>query len=211
MIKYDDGISIEHVMASGTIPEFYDYVPVAIQSTVQQKDQDANCIPEKSSKNRIHYFWDGGILSNTPFRELLQAHQDYWKNTVEENISFIPDLEVYLINLHPSKMNIDMIPQDYDGIKDRHNDIKYGDRNSHYDQKMADLVTDYIDLIQNLKCLAINHFSNKDESNKFQKDFEDLLRTTEGKSKGNTSEHIKYKDLIDGRFELSKVVRIELY
>ena len=159
--------------------------------------------------NRIHYFWDGGILSNTPFRELLQAHQDYWKNTVEENISFIPDLEVYLINLHPSKMNIDMIPQDYDGIKDRHNDIKYGDRNSHYDQKMADLVTDYIDLIQNLKCLAINHFSNKDESNKFQKDFEELLRTTEGKSKGNTSEHIKYKDLIDGRFKLSKVVRIE--
>ena len=209
MIKYDDGISIEHVMASGTIPEFYDYVPVAIQSTVQQKDQDANCIPEKSSKNKIHYFWDGGILSNTPFRELLQAHQDYWKNTVEENISFIPDLEVYLINLHPSKMNIDMIPQDYDGIKDRHNDIKYGDRNSHYDQKMADLVTDYIDLIQNLKCLAVNHFSNKDESDKFQKDFEDLLGTTEGKSMGNTSEHIKYRDLIEGRFELSKVVRIE--
>ena len=209
VIKYDDGISIEHVMASGTIPEFYDYVPVAIQSTVQQKDQDANCIPEKSSKNKIHYFWDGGILSNTPFRELLQAHQDYWKNTVEENISFIPDLEVYLINLHPSKMNIDMIPQDYDGIKDRHNDIKYGDRNSHYDQKMADLVTDYIDLIQNLKCLAVNHFSNKDESDKFQKDFEDLLGTTEGKSMGNTSEHIKYRDLIEGRFELSKVVRIE--
>jgi predicted acylesterase/phospholipase RssA len=206
VIKYDDGISIEHVMASGTIPEFYDYVPVAIQSTVQQKDQDANCIQEKSSKNKIHYFWDGGILSNTPFRELLQAHQDYWKNRVEENMSFIPDLEVYIINLHPSKMSIDMIPQHYDGIKDRHNDIKYGDRNSHYDQKMAHLVTDYIDLIQDLKCLAVNHFSNRDERDKFQKDFEDLL---EGKSKRNTSEHIKYKDLIKGRFELSKVVRIE--
>ena len=30
-------------------------------------------------------FWDGGVLSNTPLRELIQSHQDYW--TLVENIA----------------------------------------------------------------------------------------------------------------------------
>jgi hypothetical protein len=46
-----DGVSIDHVMASGTFPEFYDYKQIDGRK-----------------------FWDGGLLSNTPFRELLQAH-----------------------------------------------------------------------------------------------------------------------------------------
>jgi hypothetical protein len=195
-------------MASGTIPEFYDYALLPVHITLGQNNQDTKCISDKISKNNRRYFWDGGILNNTPFRELLQAHQDYWRNAVGENTYYIPDLEVYVINLHPSKMKIDMIPHDYDGVKDRHNDIKYGDRNSHYDEKIANLVTDYIDIIQHLKHLAINHIGNKDESDDFQKDFEDLLKA-EAKSKGYTGDHIKYEDLIKGRFELTKVLRIE--
>jgi NTE family protein len=61
VIKYP-GIMINHVMASGTIPEFYDS---------QQID----------GRN----FWDSGILNNTPFRELVQSHQDYWKNVEDED------------------------------------------------------------------------------------------------------------------------------
>ena len=48
-------------------------------------------------------FWDGGVLSNTPLRELIQSHQDYWKSV--ENIDSkgtIPDLEVYIIDVWPS-------------------------------------------------------------------------------------------------------------
>lgn len=73
---------------------------------------------------------------------------------------------------------------------------------------MANLVTDYIDLINHLKCLALNHLDDKEERNKFQNEFEDFL-TTETKSTGNIYEHRKYKDLIKSRFELTKVVRIE--
>lgn len=42
------GINIDHIMASGTVPEFYDYRQI-------------------NGKK----FWDGGLLSNVPFRELL--------------------------------------------------------------------------------------------------------------------------------------------
>jgi NTE family protein len=183
-----DGITIDHVMASGTLPAFYKFRE----------------IPTKGGRK----FCDGGILSNTPFRELLQAHRDYWKKVVGEDKDEIPDLEVYIVNVHPSKQ--DEVPTDLDGIKDRINDITFSDRNSHYEEMVADLVTDYTDLIDKLKELAKNHFENKDESDLFQNEFEHLIKTTETKSGGGgTGERIKYKDLLKGRLKLTKVIRIE--
>lgn len=32
----------------------------------------------KRTENIQRYFWDGGIASNTPLRELIQSHKDYW-------------------------------------------------------------------------------------------------------------------------------------
>ena len=129
---YDgDGITINHVMASGTLPELY-------------KFRD---IPKEGGRK----FCDGGILSNTPFRELLQAHRDYWKKRVpDDDQPKIPDLDVYIINVHPSKQYT--VPaEDRDSVKDRINDITYSDRNSHYDEMVADLATAYTELIYNLK------------------------------------------------------------
>jgi NTE family protein len=189
-LLYDegDGITINHVMASGTLPLFY-------------KLRD---IPNTGGRK----FCDGGILSNTPFRELLQAHRDYWRRVVvSEDNDEIPDLDVYIINVHPSKQGI--VPEDYDGVKERIDDILYSDRNSHYDEMVADLVTDYTDLIDKLKELAKSHFKNKDESDLFQNEFESFLKTTRAKSKGASGEHRKYKDLLKGRFKLTRVMRIE--
>ena len=88
---------------------------------------------DKENKNRIRYFWDGGLLSNTPFRELLRAHEEYWRAVERDNV--IPDLEVYIVNLHPSKIAHTSIPAlDHDGVKARLNDITFCDRNSHYDE-----------------------------------------------------------------------------
>ena len=96
------GITLDHIMASGTLPEFYDYakVPTDIQTENVNSEIHTRC------------FWDGGLLSNTPFRELIQAHEDYWVNV--RHCDKIPDLEVYLVNLHPSK--IETIPIDHDGV-----------------------------------------------------------------------------------------------
>ena len=79
VMRYDGGIGIQHVIASCNVPEFYKY-------------------KEIDGRN----FWDGGVLSNTPFRELLQAHRDYWIDVLEaqdeknndDNGDRIPDLEV---------------------------------------------------------------------------------------------------------------------
>jgi NTE family protein len=184
-----DGITIDHVMASGTIPIFYKFRE----------------IPTKGGRK----FCDGGILSNTPFRELLQAHRDYWKRIVGKDKDEIPDLDVYIVNVHPSKQ--DKVPTDLDGVKDRINDITFMDRNSHYDETVADLVTDYADLINRLKVLAKGYFENKYKKDiVFQNEFERLLKTIEGKTSGDAGEHRKYKeDLLKGRFRLTKVIRIE--
>ena len=86
VIEYNDGIKIQHVMASASLPEFYEYEEIGGRK-----------------------FWDGGILSNTPIRELIQAHKDFWEykmdskeleNSILEEASFnVPDLEIYIVNL----------------------------------------------------------------------------------------------------------------
>ena len=184
-----DGITIDHVMASGTIPIFYKFRE----------------IPKEGGRK----FCDGGILSNTPFRELLQAHRDYWNRVFEDSNDKIPDLDVYIINVHPAKQ--DKVPTDLDGMKDRINDIIFKDRSSHYDEMVADLITDYTDLIDRLKEIAKRYFENIETKDIiFRNEFESLLKTVEGKTSRGAGEHAKNKeDLLKGRFRLTKVIRIE--
>jgi NTE family protein len=186
-----DGITIDHVMASGTIPIFYKFRE----------------IPRKGGRK----FCDGSLLSNTPFRELLQAHRDYWNRAGGEDADEIkiPDLDVYIINVHPSKQ--DKVPTDLDGVKDRINDITFMDRDSHYDEMVADLVADYTDLVGRLKELAKSHFENKVKKDIiFQNEFESLLNTIERRPSRRVGENKNYKeDLLKGRFRLTKVMRIE--
>jgi NTE family protein len=212
VIKYS-GITIEHVMASGTIPEIYDYAKVPIDQTNgnnnKNPDQAESTLTDHGKQiNKTRCFWDGGLLSNTPFRELLEAHQAYWVD-IENSIDKIPDLDVYIINLHPSKQY--NLRFDHDGIKERQNDILFFDRNSYHDENITHMITDYNDLANQMKNLAVEAVSKvKDESekNRLNKKFETILTTT-AISKAYNSEQRKYQDLLKGRFRLTKVVRIE--
>ena len=179
-----DGITIDHIMASGTIPEFYDF-----------------------RKLGGRQFCDGGLLSNTPFRELLQAHQRLLVRVIDKDKQKIPDLEVYIVNLHPSRGDA-IQEDDHDGVKDRINDITFFDRNSRYDENVVDTATDYIEIIDKLKDLAKRYIST-DKFDAFKTEFENFLKTTEAKSKSNTYETRTYKDLLDGSFKLTNVMRIE--
>ena len=193
VIKYGDdgnGILIDHVMASGTLPEFYDFQDIGGRK-----------------------FCDGGLRSNTPFRELLQAHQSYWKDVLEEEqeneSKKIPDLEVYLVNLHPLKQ--DTVPSDHDGVKDRINDIIFSDRTSCYDENVAYLITDYTSFTVQLKKLvkdAISKVNEEADRADLQKRFEAILATTTT-SKDQRGLQAEYKDLIKCQFELTRVMRIE--
>lgn len=196
VIDYSDGVTIDHIMASGTLPEFYNHAEVSIHTSDKQK-------------THLRYFWDGGLLSSTPVRELLHAHQEYWKDV--ENINEIPELDVYIVNVHPSKIDIGKIPTDHNGVKDRQNDITYSDRNSRYDENITRLIGDYASFVTEMKDLleeAICKVNDKNDKDVLKRKLNDIL-VTKTSNKGRKYEARNYEDLIRGRFKLNKVIRIE--
>lgn len=196
VIDYSDGITIDHIMASGTLPEFYNHAEVSIHTSDKQKTHP-------------RYFWDGGLLSSTPVRELLHAHQEYWKDV--ENMNEIPELDVYIVNVHPSKIDNGKIPMDHNGVKDRQNDITYADRNSRYDENMTRLIGDYASFVTEMKDLleeAISKVNDENDKDVLKRKLNDIL-VTKTSNKGRKYEARNYEDLIRGRFKLNKVIRIE--
>ena len=51
--------------------------------------------------------------------------------------------------------------------KDRYNDIRYSDKTK-YDEKVALLVSDYLELSKQIRNIAINNFKNNNEKAKFE-------------------------------------------
>ena len=194
VITYDKGIELKHVMASASIPLFYDY------EIIQR-----------------HKFWDGGVLSNTPLREVLQAHRDYWFKTIGRGKpeSKVPDLEVYIIGVWPSSNDDDghdgdVVPSDYDGIKAKLYAINLADK-TEYDEKTATIVSDYIEIIKRIRALALKNIKNDGDKNAFTKDLQDFLDKELAQSKGRDGGDRIYASLLNGRFKLAgEVVRIEL-
>lgn len=159
--SYNENITIEHVLASAAVPKHYAYVDIGGKK-----------------------YWDGGILSNTPVREVLSEDSKFWVGTLgldlgpNPNIDFekgkewfkkdnkdeqnknknkkIPKLDLCIVNLYPSKETGQQIPSlyDYDLTKDRENDIRYQDKTD-YDLKLADVVTDYHDFVERVGEVAI--------------------------------------------------------
>jgi NTE family protein len=195
IIRYE-GLMPEHVMASASFPLYFDY-----------------------QKIDGRQFWDGGLLSNTPLRELISKHKTYWEDYIgEQNLSKgmwndaendnakVPDLEVYIINVWPSRE--DIVPSDYDGIKDRKNDIGHADK-TEYDQKVAVLVSDYVELIREMRKIALDHITQPNKQKDFKEKLDRFLKHENIESKQRTGKPRKYEDLIKGRFKLSKVITIE--
>jgi NTE family protein len=147
-------------------------------------------------------FWDGGYHSNTPLRQLIHNHRKYWyesgKKETTDDLTCVPDLEVYIVNLHPSVL--EHIPTDKNSINDREQDILFQDR-TNFDEYIAYIVSDYVDLIGELATLA--------RSNGLADDVSVILnKAAKGFSRGR-GELKKYKDLIAGRFNINKIWRID--
>jgi NTE family protein len=186
-IFYEDGIDVAHAIASASIPIFYDYEEI-----------DG------------HKFWDGGILSNTPLRELIQVHRDYWHKDKGQEV---PDLQAYIVNLWPKKESTTTPPSDNDGLNDRRNDLTYHDK-TEYDQKVAHVITDYVNFVKDLISLATDAINEVDDA---QKNKELKRRLTKIKETPATSEKREpekersrtYEDMLKGRFGLESVVTVE--
>ena len=97
---------------------------------------------EHNYEKNIRYFWDGGIMSNTPLTQLVRLHRLYWLK-VKGLRDTVPKLEIGIVNVHPVKQ--DTIPWDHDGVKNRNSDITFSDRTEREQQALL-LVSDYVDL-----------------------------------------------------------------
>jgi hypothetical protein len=199
-------------MASGTIPEFYKYAPVPIDSTGIQKSPESTieCAKTGENNDKVRYFTDGGVLSNTPFRELLSAHKEYWEDV--EKIDEIPDLDVYIVNVHASKVDAGKVrPEDYEGVKERHSDLKYCDRTSHYDEENAHLIADYAKFCIQLRELVDDVISQTNNENEKRQLEEKLSRILSTKTHDHNSPSYprKYEALAGSAINLNVVMRIE--
>jgi hypothetical protein len=174
-------------MASNNLPDFYD--PKAIEGIGERK------------------FWDGGLLSNTPLRELIQSHREYWLDV--KHTDRAPDLEVYIVNVHPSTISLKDIPKVYDEVKVRRDDIIYGDR-TYNDEYAAANAADYIAYINSLKDIAITHIKKDNDKTELKNKFKELEAETAKCTSYTAGKDRKYRDLIRGIFKLTKVERIEL-
>jgi hypothetical protein len=190
-VLFYDGIGVEQVLASA-LGKYSLNHPTMEDSITRSKRE----------------LWDGGYLSNTPLRELLNSHRKYWrkclqlehKREISDQLVQIPELEVYVINLHPSTAK--NIPTDKDLIDNRENDILFHDRTAG-DELVAYLRTDYVDLTWKLVELA--------KSNGLSDDVEKILKM-EAKSIariGGEFRSATYRDIIDGRTNIAKIWRID--
>lgn len=189
VIKYPQGIELRHVMASSTVPLFYKY-----------EDIDG------------HKFWDGGLLSNTPLREVLQAHRDYWYKTVgkSKDGSKVPSLEIFIVSVWPNAgdSGAQIREDEYDAIKEKLYDIQLSDK-TEYDEKAAIIVTDYIKIIDKIRETALTSLKSKEAKDAFNKELDAFLLTY-AKSKGRDNQPRKYKSLLEGRVSLTReATRIE--
>ena len=128
---------------------------------------------------------------------MIQAHKDYWygiKGKGKDDTNPVPDLDVYIIDVWPTTE--DNIPMDYDGAKDRREDILLNDK-TNSDEKNANIVSDYISLVKKLVNLV-----KTDKDNEL-KDIKTPIRSTHRWGGIRT-----YEDLINGRFEIN-VKRVE--
>jgi NTE family protein len=177
------------------------------------------------------FYDNGGILSNTPIRELLSNHSSFWTKKHEEKListldkdskltfdkwkdfyklqeeNIIPDLKLTIVNLHPESEKGNNIPSlyDYDLTKDRERDIRFHDK-TEYDIKLAQNISDYHDFVVEMMNLASDAISKN--AHYLKPEFEDILNKHQRtSSRKNQTRH--FYDLIGKRFNIDDVLKIQ--
>jgi predicted acylesterase/phospholipase RssA len=206
VIRYNDGIKSDFVLASCSVPVNYDYTGLNVENRQLAMGGGGDNVEVGNNKrhssstvsNTVRYFWDGGLLANTPLRQTVIAYRQYWLKVrkVHENL---PVLRIGIINLHPLKQ--EYLPSDYDRVVDRKNDIIYHDR-TEFDEYVAVLLSDFQLLASSLIKLAEENGVNKEL---LQKILQERIKTVNLQ----TGQPLLYDDLIKARVDVDFVVRLE--
>jgi NTE family protein len=187
IIRYNNGITADQVIASASVPLNFGYIPLEVESY-----SDATSNYEKN----IRHFWDGGIMSNTPLTQVVVLHRRYWLKRMGFKDT-VPRLNIGIVNVHPTKQ--DTIPLDRDGVINRREDITYSDR-TYSDQQALLLVSDYVDLARELIKVAKDNGVKDDIINRI------LDRKT--MNHGLAIRPRTYLDILVGQYEIGKIIRV---
>ena len=204
VVHYDKGITSEHVMASGSFPVNFDFTKIEVESynsePASRRLGDAKTSSTANTdgyRKGMRYFWDGGLMTNTPLMQLVLLHRLYWWK-VRGLKDKVPGLRICIINLHPTKQA--KIPTDRDGVMNRNTDITFSDR-TQTEEIMMLAISDYLSLIKKL-IKAAKENGLKDEV------INDILNQ-KTQSHGFFSKIHKYSDLIEGRPQIDEILRID--
>lgn len=200
VIQYDDGITADHVMASGSFPVNFDFTKIQVRSYVSKNKDNLdnnNWVNDSTYREELRYFWDGGLMTNTPLWELVLLHRLYWYR-VRGLKDTVPRLGICVVNLHPTKQP--ETPTDRDGVINRKEDISFSDRTSQQEGILL-IISDFVDLARGLVKIAKDH-GVKDNI------IENLL-DQETKVHGTLSSIRRLRDMLEGRFQIDEIIRID--
>ena len=192
IIRHQEGIEWDHLATTFSMPDLYRF----------SRLQD-----EQTGKKRT--FWDGGVLSNTPLRELIGQHKKYWTEHIEkvgqkiwdgEKGIRIPDLDVYIVDLWPAKLSDDPVPSDNDFVASRKTDLILLDK-TEYEESVTKMITHYMKLVEKLLISA----NDKDKPSAKGKFLDDKIIDSTLNRKGINT----YRDLLRGNFDINRIMRIE--
>ncbi len=201
VINHNDGIEVDFVLASGSVPVNYEYTKLQVEDTKGSHRTKGENLKQKEEVNnpatkKFRYFWDGGIIANTPLREAAIEHRRYWASVRK---SEVPPIRAFIVNVHPIKQ--DSLPADHDALVDRKNDLTYHDRTL-FDERMALMMTDYVNIANNLIKIA-------EENNVKRSVIDNILKQQADTRNFSTGKHLKYADLVEHMVSVEQVIRIE--
>jgi NTE family protein len=230
VIKYDDGITVDHVMASGCYPVNFDYTLLEVESYYPDSVNDNhnnnnNSFPQMNdnhSGKRRSSNNTGTTNSPLPDREFSKHYRKeirhFWDGGMLTNTPLtqlvvlhrdywykIRGLKDKVPTLTVGVINVHPtsqteIPTDHDGVIDRKNDITFSDR-SHKDEEVLLLVSDYIELVRDLIRIA-KEAGAKDEV------ITNLLNQRT-KYHGISWRPRLNREIIEGRFDIDEIYRLE--
>ncbi len=201
---YDEGITSDHVIASGSFPVNFDFTKIEVESynptsseiSINFEDSASKKGKSNSHTNEMRYFWDGGLMSNTPLMQLVLLHRKYWYR-IRGLKDTVPRLGICVVNLHPKKQT--EIPTDRDGVINRNNDIIFSDSTQH-DEEMLLLASDYIDLVRGLIAAAEEHGIKEGKITN--------LLNQKTRFHGEFLKARRFLDIVEGQFQIDEIIRI---
>jgi NTE family protein len=203
IVRYDKGITSDHVIASGSFPVNFDFASIEVESynsvhsgAISPKNSNIKNDNSYGYSKEMRYFWDGGLLANTPLMQLVLQHRHYWYK-IRGLIHNVPRLGICVINLHPKKQA--EIPADRDGVINRNNDISFSDRVDQ-EEAMLLLTSDYIDLVGTLMKIATDHGVSKDIINN--------LLDQKTRFHGAFLKPGRFLDIVEGRFQIDEIIQV---